>query len=110
MSDINTVVISGTIGKTYPRVVKVGDEEREVANFSITSIDSTYGKERKTIVRCVAWGEDLVRNVKLLSEGDSIMLQGRLSSGKDKDDRWVTELTVSKIVMIGEGKGIPLPF
>ena len=110
MSDVNVVVISGTMGKSFPRAVKIDGEDREVANFSIASVDDYGGRERKTIVRCVVWGETLVRNIKLLSEGDNVLLQGRLSSGKDKDGNWVTELTVNKISMVGNAKAPPLPF
>jgi single-stranded DNA-binding protein len=111
MSDINVVVISGIMGKSFPRAVKIEGEDREVANFSIMSVDDYGGKERKTVVRCVVWGEVLVRNIKLLSEGDAVLLQGRLSSGKDKEGNWVTELTVNKIAMFGgDRKTPPLPF
>lgn len=103
MSDVNVVVISGTMGKINIKAVTFGEEDSkttsEVASFGIMSIDTYKNREKKTIVRCSAWGE-VVREVNLLSEGDTVIVQGKLSSRKDKDDKWVMEVNVSKISLL----------
>jgi single-stranded DNA-binding protein len=114
MSDVNVVVISGTMGKISVKAVTFGEEGNkttsEVASFGIMSVDTYKNREKKTIARCSAWGE-VVREVGLLSEGDTVIVQGKIASRKDKDDKWVMEVSVSKISLLaGARRTEPLPF
>lgn len=106
MSDVNVVVVSGTMGKQNARAVSFGEDAppRDMVSFGVMSIDRYENKEKKTLVRCVAWGEQLAREIKLLSEGDVVIVQGKLSNRKGKDDQWVTEVTVSRVTLAGEPK------
>lgn len=111
MSDVNVVVISGTMGKSFSEIVKVGEREMALTRFSVASVDSYEGREKKTIATCNAWGEQLGREIQLLSEGDAVIVQGKLSSRKDKDEKWRLEVVASKVSLAGEPKRTePLPF
>lgn len=114
MSDVNVVVISGKLGRVSVKAVTFGDEEKttsEVATFGIMSIDTYKNREKKTIARCSAWGE-VVRDVQLLTEGDTVIVQGKLASRKDPStDKWTMEVSVSKISLLaGAARTEPLPF
>jgi len=115
MSDVNVVVVSGTMGKINIKAVTFGEEDNkttsEVASFGIMSIDTYKNREKKTIARCSAWGE-VVREVSMLSEGDTVIVQGKLASRKDPTtDKWIMEISVSKISLLaGAQRMEPLAF
>lgn len=116
MSDVNVVIASGKISKISTRMVTFGEGDEAVTNemttFGVMSIEAYQGREKKTLVKCVAWGKELNRELSFMGEGDMVVVQGKLSNRKGKeDDQWVTEVTVSKVSLVGEGKRTePLPF
>lgn len=101
MSDINSVFLSGTIVKLEVREGERGPR----ASLNIVNHQQYKGKEYKTYIRAIAWGET-ASQLRSLSDGDRILVSGRWSksSWEDKetgDRKYRDELVVNTIELLG---------
>lgn len=107
MSSLNKVQLIARLGKD-PELKTVG--QNQVANFSVATSetwkDKSSGekKEKTTWHNIVIWGA--LANVagQYLHKGDQVYLEGKIdtrSYEKDGSTRYVTEIIVSNMVMLG---------
>lgn len=96
MSEVNIVVVSGTVNKIFDRrKTKSGDATQ---SFSLEH-QATIDKTQRYIVS--AFGKYPMADMDDLREGQSVVVQGRLHSYsfKDDEDKWVnrTEISANRI-------------
>jgi len=106
----NTVQLIGNLGAD-PELKEVGDKKTSVAKMTLATTD-TYKKasgEKATETQwhnLVAWGKTAEIAGKYLQKGNRIAITGRLvnKSYEDKKGikRYVTEIVVSDLLMLGD--------
>jgi len=104
----NRVQLIGRLGQTPE--IKTFDDGNKIANFSLATDDSYKNKEGEKVERtdwhnCVVRGK-LVNIVEsYVTKGMEIALEGKLTTrsydDKDGNKRYVTEVFVKEILMLG---------
>ncbi len=107
MSSVNRVFLLGRLGKD-PEMKTVGNSQ--VVNFSVAT-DETWKdkvsgekKSKTTWHNIVIWGALANVAAQYLHKGDQVYLEGKIdtrSYEKDGITRYVTEILVSNMVMLG---------
>lgn len=97
MSDINTLVVSGTVeSDPVPGQTTSG---LEMCHFTLVSVDEYKEKRKEEFIKCVAWG-DSAKAAAALVQGDVVVVQGRLSGRRSEKTGYVmNEVTVSRIMV-----------
>ena len=107
----NSVRLIGNLGMN-PQVKEIGDNKK-LAKFSLATTASYKNKEGEKVSstqwhNIIAWGNQAKIAEKYLKKGHEISIEGRLniSSYSDKEGvkRYITEIVVNEIVMIGNKK------
>jgi len=110
----NKVLLIGNVGKTPE--IKTFDEGKKLANFSIATNEFYKNKQGEKVQdtqwhNLVAWGKtaDIVEN--FLEKGREVAIEGKLTSRsyEDKDGvkRYITEVVVSELVLLGKREAVP---
>ncbi|MEO7084226.1 MAG: single-stranded DNA-binding protein [Gemmatimonadaceae bacterium] len=113
---LNKVTLIGNLGSD-PEVKSIANGNR-VATFSIATSrnwnDASGAKQEKTEWhRCVVWnskGSSLADVVeRYVKKGDKIYVEGRIEyrqwQDKDGQTKYMTEINVRELIMLGGGKG-----
>lgn len=104
----NRVQLIGHVGND-PEVKIL--EGRKVANFNIATNFYYANKNGEKVEqtdwhRLVAWNENADKIEKLVTKGKEIAIEGKLSSrsydDKDGNKRYITEVVVSDLMLIGK--------
>jgi single-strand DNA-binding protein len=104
----NSVRLIGNVGQT-PEIKNL-ENGRKVANFSIATNEVYYNKEGEKINQTywhnlVAWGKtaEIIENY--VDKGKEIAIEGKLINRsyetQDGNKRYVTEVLVNEILMLG---------
>jgi single-strand DNA-binding protein len=108
MSSLNKAQIIGRTGRDVE--YKTLPNGGKVASFSLAASekwkDKTTGetKEKTEWINCVAWGNLADILAKYVHKGDLIYVEGKITTRsyeKDGSTRYVTEILVSNMVMLG---------
>lgn len=111
MSGVNKATLLGRLGKDPE--CKTINSGQMVANFSIATSESwkdrTTGekKEQTEWHNCQAWGTLAEIAQKYLHKGDQVYVEGKIKTRsweKDGVTRYVTEIIVGSIVLLGGGQ------
>lgn len=111
MSSVNHVVLLGRCGKQVE--LKTIGNGNSVANFSIATSevykDKTSGERKETTEwhNCVAWNQLAEIASKYLHKGDNVYVEGKMKTRsweKDGVTRYITEILLDKIVLLGGKK------
>lgn len=107
----NRVQLIGHVGNT-PEVKNFGDG-KTVARLNIATNEVYINKEGEKVTETqwhnlVAWGKNAKFIEKYLNKGQEIAIEGKLTSrswdDKDGVKRYVTEVVVNEMMMIGSKK------
>lgn len=118
---VNRVVLIGNLGADPE--IRTTPNGSKVAQFSLATSrqwkTAAGEKQEKTEWhKCLAWnagaGSGLADVIeKYVKKGDKLFLEGRLEyrtyEDKDKNTRYVTEIIVREIIMLGNAKGESKP-
>jgi single-strand DNA-binding protein len=105
----NSVRLIGFLGADPE--VKSLEKGNKVAKFTLATHDTYTDKEGKKITdtqwhHVVAWGKTAEIIEEFLSKGSEVAVEGRLTSrsydGKDGDKKYVTEVVVGEVLMLGK--------
>ena len=112
MSSLNEVALIGNVGADPE--VRSTTNGAKVSTFSLATsrkwTDSSGNKQEKTEWhRCVAWnrGKSTLADVieRYVGKGDKLYVEGsveyRQYEDKDKQTRYITEINVSQVVLLG---------
>lgn len=111
MAGVNKVILLGRLGKD-PETKTIGSGQM-VANFSIATSetwkDKSTGEKKESTEwhNCQAWGPVAEIIQKYVHKGDQVYVEGKLKTRsweKDGITRYVTEIIVSGVNLIGGGK------
>lgn len=111
MSGVNRVTLLGRVGKD-PETKTIGNGQT-VSNFSIATSESWKDKstgekkEQTEWHNCQAWGSTAEIIQKYVRKGDQIYVEGKIKTRsweKDGVTRYVTEIIVSTVNLIGGNK------
>lgn len=111
MSSLNKVMLIGRLGKD-PEYKTFGSGNG-VCNFSVATSESykdkTTGEKKETTYwhNISIWGSLADVATKYLKKGDQVYLEGKLTNRsyeKDGQTRYVTEIVVNNMVMLGGKK------
>lgn len=115
MSSLNKVMLIGRLGKD-PELKSAGSGQ--VCNFSVATSetwkDKSSGekKEKTTWHNIVIWGQLANVAAQYLHKGDQVYLEGKIdtrSYEKDGITRYVTEILVSNMTMLGKSQQAAAP-
>lgn len=104
----NKVQLIGRVGKDPE--IKTLTNGKKVANLSLATNDVYVNKhgdrmEQTQWHRVVAWGKTAEIIEKYVSKGKEVCIEGKLSSrsyeDKDGNKRYVTEIVVSELLLMG---------
>ena len=104
----NSVKLIGNVGQT-PEIKEL-ENGNKVANFSLATNETYYNKQGEKVTQTywhnlVAWGKtaEIVENY--VQKGKQIAIEGKLTNrsyeGQDGQKRYVTEVLVNEIVLLG---------
>lgn len=107
MSGVNKAIILGRLGKD-PEVRHL-ENGTTVANFSVATSETWKDKngekqENTEWHNCVAWKKTAEIIEKYIKKGDQIYIEGKLQTRsweKDGDTRYITEIVINNLVMLG---------
>jgi len=110
----NKVLLIGHIGQTPE--IKTFDEGKKRASFSIATNEFYTNKKGERVQdtqwhNMVAWGKtaDIVENY--VEKGKEVAVEGKLASrsyeDKEGQKRYVTEVIVSEVVLLGKKESVP---
>ena len=104
----NSVRLIGNVGQT-PEIKNL-ENGRKVANFSIATNEVYYNKEGEKVNQTywhnlVAWGKNAEIIENYVDKGKEIAIEGKLINRsyetQDGNKRYVTEVLVNEILMLG---------
>lgn len=104
----NKVQLIGNIGNTP--VINTLDSGKKVAKFSLATNESYKDASGQKIDKVewhnlVAWGKTCDIIEKYLTKGKEVAIEGKLTSrsydSKDGEKRYVTEIVVNEILLLG---------
>jgi single-strand DNA-binding protein len=104
----NKVQLIGNVGND-PEVKSFN--EKKVANFSIATNEFYYNDKKEKVEqtewhKVVAWGKTAEIIEKFVTKGKEVMVEGKLTyrSYDDKDGikRYVTEILVNEVLLLGK--------
>ncbi|MDO4561394.1 MAG: single-stranded DNA-binding protein [bacterium] len=108
----NKVILSGNLVRAADVRVTVGGQKSARFSLAVGQVwkDKATGerKERADFISCVAWGPTAEVIERYTDKGKLLLLEGRLSV-RDFDDvksgmhKWVTEVVVTGVVLLGGG-------
>jgi single-strand DNA-binding protein len=107
----NSVRLIGNLGMD-PEVKEVGNNKK-IAKFSLATREVYKNEDGEKVTETqwhnlVAWGNQATLAEKYLKKGNEIAIEGKLTgrSYKDKEGvkRYITEIVVHEILMIGSKK------
>lgn len=107
----NSVRLIGNIGMT-PEVKEIGNNKK-LAKFSLATTETYKNDDGEKVSdtqwhNLIAWNNQAVVAEKYLKKGSEIAIEGKLTSRTYNDKqgvkRYITEIVVSEIVMIGNKK------
>lgn len=107
----NSVRLIGKLGMN-PEVKEIGNDKK-LAKFSIATTDSYKNEAGEKISdtqwhNLIAWGSQAKIAEKYLKKGNEVAIEGKLTSrsynDKDGVKKYVTEIVVNEILMIGAKK------
>lgn len=107
----NSVRLIGNLGMN-PEVKEIGNNKK-LARFSIATTESYKNEDGEKVSETqwhnlIAWGSQAKIAEKYLKKGNEIAIEGKLTSrnytDKDGVKRYVTEIVVNEILMIGAKK------
>jgi single-strand DNA-binding protein len=107
----NSVRLIGNLGMD-PEVKEVGNNKK-IAKFSLATREVYKNEDGEKVTETqwhnlVAWGNQATLAEKYLKKGNEIAIEGKLTSrnytDKDGIKRYITEIVVSEIMMIGSKK------
>jgi len=105
----NKVQMIGHVGKE-PEINNF-ERGKKLANLTIATNDSYYNEKGEKVEqtewhRISAWGKTAERIEKFVTKGKEIAIEGKLThrsyDDKDGNKRYVTEVLVSELLMIGK--------
>ena len=108
----NSVRLIGRLGED-PNVRKLGNG-KTVVNFSMATTESYRDSEgnkksETTWHRIVAWGQPAAVAEKYLKKGKEVAVHGKLINrswdGKEGEKHYVTEISVSSLLMVDKDNG-----
>ena len=107
----NSVNLIGNLGMDPE--IKLLDNGRKMARFTLATSESYRNSEGKQMKetqwhQVIAWGGSATIAEKFLKKGREVALNGRLShrsyEDKNGNTRYITEIVVSDIVLLGNGQ------
>jgi len=107
----NSVRLIGNLGMN-PEVKEIG-KDKKVAKFSLATKEVYKNEDGEKVSETqwhnlIAWGSQAKIAEKYLKKGNEIAIEGKLTSrnytDKDGVKRYVTEILVTEILMIGSKK------
>ena len=107
----NSVRLIGNLGMN-PEVKEIGNDKK-LAKFSLATREVYKNEDGEKVSETqwhnlVAWGNQAKLAEKYLKKGNEIAIEGKLTSrnytDKDGVKRYVTEIVVNEILMIGSKK------
>ncbi len=107
----NSVRLIGNLGMN-PEVKEIG-KDKKVAKFSLATKEVYKNEDGEKVNETqwhnlIAWGSQAKIAEKYLKKGNEIAIEGKLTSrnytDKDGVKRYVTEIVVNEILMIGSKK------
>ncbi len=107
----NSVRLIGNLGMN-PEVKEIG-KDKKVAKFSLATKEVYKNEDGEKVSETqwhnlIAWGNQAKIAEKYLKKGNEIAIEGKLTSrnytDKDGVKRYVTEIVVNEILMIGSKK------
>ncbi len=107
----NSVRLIGNLGMN-PEVKEIG-KDKKVAKFSLATKEVYKNEDGEKVSETqwhnlIAWGSQAKIAEKYLKKGNEIAIEGKLTSrnytDKDGVKRYVTEIVVNEILMIGSKK------
>ncbi|HRG60269.1 MAG TPA: single-stranded DNA-binding protein [Bacteroidia bacterium] len=107
----NSVRLIGKLGMN-PEVKEIGNDKK-LAKFSIATTDSYKNEAGEKISETqwhnlIAWGSQAKIAEKYLKKGNEVAIEGKLTSRSYSDKegvkKYVTEIVVNEILMIGSKK------
>jgi single-strand DNA-binding protein len=107
----NSVRLIGNLGMN-PEVKEIGNDKK-LARFSLATSEVYKNEDGEKVSETqwhnlIAWGSQAKIAEKYLKKGNEIAIEGKLTSrnytDKDGIKRYVTEIVVSEILMIGSKK------
>jgi single-strand DNA-binding protein len=117
MRGMNKVILCGNLGKAVE--LKYTTNGVPVASFSVACNESWKDErgekqERVEWVRCVAWRGTAETAAEYLDKGSPVLIEGKMQTrdyeGSDGVKRWVTEVVVVGLTLLGGNKnGVPAP-
>lgn len=114
MRGYNRVILKGNLTKDPE--VRYTPQKQKVAKFTVAVgrqwKDKETGEQQShtDFINTVAWGVQADIAEKYLKKGNPVLVEGRLSvrnydDQKTGQKRWITEVVISEIVLLGGGKG-----
>jgi single-strand DNA-binding protein len=113
----NTVQLIGNIGKT-PEIVNI-EKGKKLAKFSLATKEkftNTKGEkiEETQWHNLIAWGKTAELIEKYVSKGQELAIEGKLTNrsydDKEGNKKYITEIVVNEIIMLGSKKTETKPF
>jgi single-strand DNA-binding protein len=107
----NSVRLIGNLGMN-PEVKEIG-KDKKLAKFSLATREVYKNDDGEKVSdtqwhNLIAWGNQAVFSEKYLKKGNEVAIEGKLTSrnytDKEGIKRYVTEIVVSEILMIGAKK------
>lgn len=107
----NSVRLIGNLGMN-PEVKEIGNDKK-LAKFSLATREVYKNEDGEKVTETqwhnlIAWGSQAKIAEKYLKKGNEIAIEGKLTSrnytDKDGVKRYVTEIVVTEILMIGSKK------
>lgn len=100
----NSQQIIGNLGKD-PEIRETGTGKK-VASFPVAVSEKYKDQENTTWFNCVAWEKTAEIIEKYLKKGSKVAIEGRTAfrtyEDKDGQTRYVTELVVNELLMLGD--------
>jgi single-strand DNA-binding protein len=116
MASVNKLIAIGNLGRDAELRYTTGGVA--VATLSLATSDVWTDKdgvrqERTEWMRCVLWGKAAESLNEYLTKGKQVYIEGRLQTrtfnDKDGHKRYVTEIRVDRLVLLGGGAHPPKP-
>jgi single-strand DNA-binding protein len=107
----NSVRLIGNIGMN-PEVKEIG-KDKKLAKFSLATTEVYKNDDGEKVNdtqwhNLIAWGNQAVFSEKYLKKGCEVAIEGKLTSrnyiDKEGIKRYITEIVVSEILMVGNKK------
>jgi single-strand DNA-binding protein len=107
----NSVRLIGNIGMN-PEVKEIG-KDKKLAKFSLATTEVYKNDDGEKVNdtqwhNLIAWGNQAVFSEKYLKKGYEVAIEGKLTSrnytDKEGVKRYITEIVVSEILMVGNKK------